>query len=888
LNVRMKIYFVALLGSLALMTSCSSPSVKSTPKAQAAAGEEAEANLTRVEANARAAIISDVNYDFETRLDATTDAFTATTTIQFKLARAEATFLDFKTGANLTSVAVNEKALPTSVQNHRINLPAAYLHEGLNKVVVTYSQVYSHEGRGLHRFVDPEDKNVYLYTQFESYDAHQMFPCFDQPDLKATMTMRVTAPAAWEVITTTRESSKKKLGEVTLWTFPKTPKLSTYLFSLHAGPYAKWEEKAGSIPMRLFVRQTLKKYVQTRDWFVPTRQGLKFYGDYFKYPYPFKKFDQIIAPDFNAGAMENAAAITFSEHFVRRGTPTREERESQASVILHEMAHMWFGDLVTMQWWNGLWLNESFATFMSGLSQDKATEFKESWESFYRHEKLWAYWSDQLVTTHPIEARIDDVATAFTNFDGITYGKGASVLKQLNYALGEDKFRDGVRYYFSKHAYTNTRLSDFIGALEHSSGRSLADWSKAWLEDAGLDSVEAVYSCDAGKISKFQLKARGPNGDTPRRHKTLIATYNESFTPSAQAAIEYGNGVTDVPALNGTACPSFVDPNDQDHDYVKTIYDERSLASIQKMPMSLKDSFARLRVWPNLQTMVRDGKLKPDVYLQIAEIVTERDSYLPSLRQVTDPLEQVFYYLADQRAARSNWVSKFEQLTWNRALRAKPSSDLQKVMLMKYVEIAESQEARDKIFDVLNGTIPFKGLDLDADRRWMMIGRLSSLGDPRAPALIAEEKKKDPTENGIQMALAAEAAAPNVDAKRVWFNALVKDPDVKYARARTAMRTMFSSLQDPLKMKFADEYYEKLPGVARERQVELAELLSARFVTLNCTAENAARLEKFFISHPQLPPGVIKQMRIDHQEDGRCVKIRASQTEHAAGAAHAG
>jgi aminopeptidase N len=276
LNVRMKIYFVALLGSLALMTSCSSPSVKSTPKAQAAAGEEAEANLTRVEANARAAIISDVNYDFETRLDATTDAFTATTTIQFKLARAEATFLDFKTGANLTSVAVNEKALPTSVQNHRINLPAAYLHEGLNKVVVTYSQVYSHEGRGLHRFVDPEDKNVYLYTQFESYDAHQMFPCFDQPDLKATMTMRVTAPAAWEVITTTRESSKKKLGEVTLWTFPKTPKLSTYLFSLHAGPYAKWEEKAGS-NIRIRLKNSIKSLRPTltpAPWRMPPRLRL--------------------------------------------------------------------------------------------------------------------------------------------------------------------------------------------------------------------------------------------------------------------------------------------------------------------------------------------------------------------------------------------------------------------------------------------------------------------------------------------------------------------------------------------------------------------------------------------------------------------------------------
>ncbi len=870
----MKKHALALVLSSIALISCTTPSVKPV---KVSAEIESEANLTRDEAAIRAGLISDVAYDFNIHVDAASDSFHAVSTAQFKLQRAESVFLDLKDGAKIENVVVNDQVQPTVFQNHRLLLPATSLHEGVNKVVVTYVQAYSRDGRGLHRFQDPEDHNVYLYTQFEAYDAHQMFPCFDQPDLKATMTMTVTAPLTWEVITTMRESSKKTNGDENVWSFPVTPRISTYLFSLHAGPYAKWEDKAGATPLRLFVRQTLKKYVRTTDWFTPTRQGLKFYGDYFKYPYPFKKYDQIIAPDFNAGAMENVAAVTFSERFVQRGTPTREERESLASVILHEMAHMWFGDLVTMKWWNGLWLNESFATFMSAVAQEKATEFKESWESFYRHEKLWAYWSDQLVTTHPIEARIDDVATAFTNFDGITYGKGASVLKQLSYLLGETKFRDGVRQYFAKHAYQNTSLRDFISSLEGAAGRPLDGWSKAWLEEEGLDSVEAVFSCESGKVSKFELKARGPKGDTPRTHKTLVSA--RSSEGETRAAVEYGNGLTSVKSFIGTPCPILVDPNEDDHDYVKTVFDEKTLATLKENPLVLKEPFARLRMWPTLQNMVRDGELSPANYLKIAETVVAREPHLPSLRQVTDPLDQMFYYLPDQSESRSAWVAKFESLIWGRALRAEPGSDLQKVMLMKFVSIAESAEARDKIYDVLGGSIPLKGLDLDADRRWAMIVHLSMLGDPRAPTLIREEKKRDPSENGVQMALQAEAAAPSVEAKRVWFDRLLNEADVKYARARAATREIFGPRQDSLRMEFANEFYERLPDFANRRQVDIVELFSAHFTPLDCTQVSADRLNKFTLSNPGLPPGVLKQMRIDHQEDMRCVNVRAKSEQ---------
>jgi len=868
-------FILAAVATASLLIACASKPVATKT---AATSEESEANLTRDEATQRASLISDVSYDFDAHIDGQSDSFKATTSIEFKLARIESVFLDFQNGAQLDGVTINGKPTTVTYQNHRLILPVSALRAGENKVGVSYVQKYSHDGRGLHRFLDPEDKNVYLYTQFESYDAHQMFPCFDQPDLKATMTMKVTAPNGWQVITTTRESSVKKSGDESIWTFPATPKISTYLFSLHAGPYAKWEEKAGRIPMRLFVRQALKKYVRPKEWFVPTRHGLKFYGDYFAYPYPFKKFDEIIAPDFNAGAMENVAAITFSEHFVHRGPSTREEREGTASVILHEMAHMWFGDLVTMKWWNGLWLNESFATFMSALSQDHATEFKESWTTFYRHEKLWAYWQDQLVTTHPIEARIDDVATAFTNFDGITYGKGASVLKQLNYYLGEKAFRDGVRYYFKQHAYTNTTLQDFIGALEHASGKSLQEWSHAWLEDAGLDTAEAVYTCNANRIASFAIKAAGPDGKlTPRVHKTLVQVYNEQMKPVASSTVEYKQGATEVKALLGKPCPSFVDLNQDDHDFVKTKFDSKSLKSIQQNVMALKDSFTRLRIWPSLDTMVRDHELTPDAYLSVAAKVLPAETDLASLEQLTQPLAEMFRYLPDQGAARTARVEEFEKLLWARTLRASPGSDLQKIMLMKFVEIGESQDARDKMVSLLNGSLQLKGLSLDADRRWTFVVRLSSLGDARAAGLIASESKKDTSESGIQMALAAEAAAPNAKAKRVWFDKLITDNEVKYARARTATRWMFSPLQDKIREEFANEFYTKLPDFASRRQIDIVELFASHFVPTTCSMDSAARLQKFIDAHPELAPTIVKQLKTDHQEDVRCALARASK-----------
>ncbi|MCC7440834.1 MAG: aminopeptidase N, partial [Bdellovibrionales bacterium] len=500
------------------------PSVKTRPDVE---------GLSKEEALYRSERVSDVRYELSFELERTsteagaTPVFGGKAVVRFKLkAPAEGLTLDFVGGTQAAAV-VNGTPLGEETYNGKfIALPAQALKVGENEAAVEFTHPYSSSGAGLYRFVDPEDKRVYVYTDFEPFDANQLFPCFDQPDLKATYLAEVSAPASWTVVSASRETEATDLPAVEgqkgearkLWKFPVTSRFSTYIFPLHAGPYKIWtadEPATGTvegetIPLRLFARQSLARYVRPDDWFPATRQGFAFFQEYFASPYPFGKYDQLIVPDFNSGAMENVAAVTFSERYVKRGVPTRDDREGLAEVILHEMAHMWFGNLVTMKWWDDLWLNESFATFMAYLAAAEATEFTDIWQGFFDDTKQWAYWEDQLVTTHPIVAEVPDTSQAFANFDGITYGKGASALKQLSFLLSPPKFRDGVRAYMKKHAFQNTAMSDFMDSLSAASGTPLSGWTQSWLRTAGVNTISVDHACEGGKITRFLLTQSAP------------------------------------------------------------------------------------------------------------------------------------------------------------------------------------------------------------------------------------------------------------------------------------------------------------------------------------------------------------------------------------------
>ncbi|TPW20554.1 MAG: aminopeptidase N, partial [Elusimicrobia bacterium] len=393
--------------------------------------------LSREEAAARAARVSDAAYRLQFVVGFDEKEFTGVTDISFNLKGAPAPLtVDFGEGLP-RKVTANGADTAFDYNGHFLTLPPSALRKGANTVRIEYSHPYSATGSGLYRFKDPADGLVYLYSDFEPFDANLMFPCFDQPDIKAGYAVEVTAPEDWLVVSAARPERVLPAGPgARRWVFPMTKPFSTYVFSLHAGPYMEWRDDFQGLPLGLYARRSLARFVDAEEWFTVTKQGMGFFNRYFDFPYPFGKYDQVLVPDFNSGAMENVGAVTFSERNAPRSRPTPAERLDRADVILHEMAHMWFGDLVTMAWWDDLWLNESFASYMSAVAVDAATEFRDAWLDFNLGTKQWAYWEDQLVTTHPIEAVVPDTEVAFANFDGITYGKGASTLKQLAVLLG--------------------------------------------------------------------------------------------------------------------------------------------------------------------------------------------------------------------------------------------------------------------------------------------------------------------------------------------------------------------------------------------------------------------------------------------------------------------
>ena len=513
--------------------------------------------LTQVEAADRAAVIHGVEYDLALSLRAGRPDYEGDVTIRFEHRDpAAGVFLDC-TGEEIVRLDVNDADALESEgvrwSRNRLQLPGALLRAG-NIVRVVYRNAYDHSGVGLHQFRDPEDGAEYLYTQFEPYEAHRMLPCFDQPDIKARYRLRVAAPADWSVVSNAPETGAAPApaadGEPPrrLHEFARTQLFSPYLLALIAGPYHVFtdlhvspghvSDGQGETPLGIYCRKSLAAHMDPEEFFEVTKQGLTFFAEFFDWPYPFEKYDQLFVPEFNFGAMENVGAITFSERMVFRDPPTDLQRLNRAEVVLHEMAHMWFGDLVTMRWWNDLWLNESFATYMSYLAMQEATRFRGgAWPAFHARMKAWAYEQDQLVTTHPISGAVPDTDATFLNFDGITYGKGASVLKQLVAAIGREGFRDGMRHYFRTHAWGNTTLAQFLAALSHGAGRDLEEWSQLWLEQAGLNTLSAEWEAPDGRLSAFAV-AQGapPDHPTLRPHRVEIALFDAAPTARRRCA----------------------------------------------------------------------------------------------------------------------------------------------------------------------------------------------------------------------------------------------------------------------------------------------------------------------------------------------------------------
>ena len=766
-------------------------------------------NLTRAEAATRAGVISDVGYQIDLDLTRGDEEFLATTTVRFRYADAPvATFIDL-TGLRVESLTLNgESRGVDAFTGDRLPLQSLASE---NVVVITSVMPYSRAGVGLHRFVDPVDDRVYLHTQFEPFDAHRVFACFDQPDLKATYELTVRAPEGWVVVSNEAAREQPSAGEAGMWRFGVTPKLSTYLVAVVAGHYRAFTSTHGDLALGLYCRESLAEYLDADEFFAITRQGLDFFSGLFDYPYPFTKYDQLMVPEFNAGAMEHPGCVTFTELFIFRSRTTEAAREGRAGTILHEMAHMWFGDLVTMRWWDDLWLNESFATYMGNRAVAEATRFTSGWVRFAAG-KSNTYAADQLPTTHPISADIVDTKATRLHFDGITYGKGAAVMRQLAAWVGTDAFDEGIRRYFKKHEWGNAALADFLDALAEASGRDLTGWSKEWLETAGVNTIQPLIEVDdAGAYHSVALEqTAAASHPTIRSHRLRVGAYDttdDGLTRRPLVELDVVGPMTAVADLQGTSAADLLVANDDDLAYAKVRLDPRSFAALQSSLSALPD-LTRSVVWAAASDMVREAELSASAFVDLVatHIATEPDlATVQRLIGQAATAVEVYGAPAKRLAARSRMAS----LAKAQLAQSEPGSEEQLVWARAWMGMADDDADLDAMWHLLDGRDLIDGLALDVDMRWLIVGVLATHGAVGAEVVEAEVGR-DPTDIGRRRADSILAGRPDADGKEAAWKRATTDTAAPLAVRRTVAAGIWQSGQEELLRPFVAAYADEL------------------------------------------------------------------------------
>ncbi|MFC7487977.1 aminopeptidase N [Knoellia sp. CPCC 206453] len=742
-------------------------------------------NLTRVEAEERAALVSVQAYAVELDLTTSETTFATTSTITFTATEGAATFVDFL-GESIDRVTLNGEAVEPAYDGSRLSI------DGLaadNELRIEATGKYMNTGEGLHRFVDPVDDEVYLYSQFEVPDSRRMYPVFEQPDLKARFTFTVTAPSHWQVLSNspTPEPTATDRDGVATWAFTPTGPISSYITALVAGPYDVVRDsltsRNGEIPLGIFCRKSLTQFLDADNLFDLTKKGFEFFEAEFDQAYPFEKYDQIFTPEYNMGAMENAACVTFNEMYVFRSKVTEAIVERRALTLLHELAHMWFGNLVTMKWWNDLWLNESFAEWASTTAQAEATEWTEAWTTFGTHEKDWAYRQDQLSSTHPIVAPIRDLEDVEVNFDGITYAKGASVLKQLVAYVGREPFRDGLRAYFAKHKWSNTTLDDLLDELEATSGRDLRTWSKAWLETAGVNTLRPVIEVDdRGLISGAVIEQTFAKGfETIRPHRLGIGLYAVELGGKGGARLVRTDRIeldlvgerTEVPGLIGRKQPDMVLVNDDDLTYAKIRLDERSLSTAIEHVRGFESSLPKSLVLASAWDMTRDAEMSARTFAELVLAVLPGESDSTLIRTLVAQLSTaVNLYVAPENRDETR-RSTLAQL-WEAAKTAAPGSDAQLQLVTTAAGFTTTGDDTAYLRGLLSGTEALEGLTLDTDMRWTLLTGLAG-ANALEDGEIDAELTRDATATGRERAARARASVPTPEAKEAAWKAAIED-----------------------------------------------------------------------------------------------------------------
>ncbi|MGW0552141.1 aminopeptidase N [Streptomyces altiplanensis] len=840
-------------------------------------------NLSRDEARERAELLSVDGYEVALDLRSAVGeggeeprTFRSVTTVRFRCARPGAdTFADLL-APSVTAVTLNGEALDPAAVFDGTRVALAGLREE-NVLVVDAQCAYSRTGEGMHRFVDPEDGEVYLYTQYEPADARRVFANFEQPDLKAPFRFEVTAPDGWTVWS-------NGVGEVTddgVWRFAGTRPISTYITAVVAGPYHYesdlYRRTLGDgteieIPLGAMCRKGLARHFDADDIFTVTKQGLDFFHDNFDYPYPFGKYDQAFVPEYNIGAMENPGCVTFREEYVFRGKVTRASYERRANVILHEMAHMWFGDLVTMQWWDDLWLKESFADFMGSYSMVEATRFTNGWITFANNRKSWAYRADQLPSTHPVTADIRDLEDAKLNFDGITYAKGASVLKQLVAYVGKDAFMEGARRYFKRHAYGNTRLEDLLAVLEETSGRDLASWSRAWLQTAGVNSLtpQVTYG-SSGRITELAVlqEASGPHAEL-RPHRVAVGLYRReeaggALVRYARAEVDVAGPRTVVAELVGSEKPDLVLVNDDDLTYCKIRFDPESLATLRAHLDDVSDPLARALCWSALWNLTRDALLPARDFVDLVLRFAGRESDIGVLQML-----HAWTRSALTHYAAPEWREEGGRLLAEGALRelriAEPGSEHQ----LTWARFFAATACRDADFQLLRGllegTARIDGLEVDQELRWAFLGPLVSHGVADEKAIDAELARDD-TASGKRHQVRCLASRPSAAVKAQAWAAVVESDALSNALVVATIDGFMQPGQRELTAPYAEKYFAAIERVWAERSIQIGmDVVSGLFPALQGDRRTLDATDAWLAAHEDAAPA-LRRLVLEARDD---------------------
>jgi aminopeptidase N len=773
-------------------------------------------DLTKLQAELRSTHISDVKYTINLKLDKESTKYNGCTKISFnfKPKSMDELIIDFITD-KIHSVTLNNKIISEFKKDEFwLYINPNLLNIGQNSIEIEYTSNYDNTGSGFHRFIDPEDNEVYIHTDFEPYDAHRLFPCFDQPDLKASYQLNITGPKGWEFIHNSDALSINETEHEKSVNFKETAIFSTYIFALVVGPHQKWEDKYNDIPLRLYCRKSLAKHLDPENLFEITKESFQFLEDYFDIPYPYGKYDQIFVPEFNFGAMENVGCVTFTESYIFRSKKLYRDYLSRANTFFHEMVHMWFGNLVTMKWWNDLWLNESFADYLSYYAMSNGKLFPDSLEHFFSR-KDWALMQDQLSTTHPIVASAEDTTEAFSNFDGISYAKGASVLKQMMFYIGEDNFRNGIRVYLKKYYEKNTILDNFLSCMSEESGVDINSWSKQWLETTGVNTLKPKLNNNSCIVQQLP----SANNNQLRDHAILYENYsivnNEpTIVDEGKIFIKGENSEFDI-----NQSGDFLLLNAKDHDYIKVFFEERDIEFISQHVSSIKDRFTRRIIWGNLWQMVRDNALSPIKFLEMIKkhLVLEKDITLIQGQLSTKASAIISIFLTKEN--RKKWSDTFFNLAF-KTLNNDGDEETQITWFDLLLSCANETSSLNKMKQLLDGEISFKNLTIDQDKRWRIVNRLCAYNIASPLKLIEVEKKNDPGDLGKKKAYLATVSIPDLKNKtKNWdaFNSNKENLSTDFMRY--GMSGFFWPNQTELLSQFINPFFHHLVDIYKNKDM---------------------------------------------------------------------